>query len=314
MNPTLIIVAIIVLLGVIGAIALVRFGMRPNQGSDIQSRLEEYASRTNAPLTLEEIELSQPFSQRIIRPTLIALSRATSRLSPAKSRAAAEHQLDLAGRPNNWGATEFFGLRIFVALVLGAFIFLLGSLTAAYLNAVIFGAISALVGYMMPVLWLRSRIRQRQSEIIKSLPDALDLLTITVEAGMGFDGAIQKVAEKWDNHLSRGFAKVVQEMRLGVIRREALKNMERSMDVPDVTTFIAAIIQADQLGVSIAKILRIQSEQMRIKRRQRAEELANKAPIKMLFPMVFLIFPALFIILLGPAALIIMETPGLVGG
>jgi tight adherence protein C len=167
---------------------------------------------------------------------------------------------------------------------------------------------------MMPVLWLRSRIRQRQSEIIKSLPDALDLLTITVEAGMGFDGAIQKVAEKWDNHLSRGFAKVVQEMRLGVIRREALKNMERSMDVPDVTTFIAAIIQADQLGVSIAKILRIQSEQMRIKRRQRAEELANKAPIKMLFPMVFLIFPALFIILLGPAALIIMETPGLVGG
>jgi tight adherence protein C len=288
--------------------------MRPNQGSDIQSRLEEYASRTNAPLTLEEIELSQPFSQRIIRPTLIALSRATRRLSPAKSRAAAEHQLDLAGRPNNWGATEFFGLRIFVALVLGAFIFLLGSLTAAYLNAVIFGAISALVGYMMPVLWLRSRIRQRQSEIIKSLPDALDLLTITVEAGMGFDGAIQKVAEKWDNHLSRGFAKVVQEMRLGVIRREALKNMERSMDVPDVTTFIAAIIQADQLGVSIAKILRIQSEQMRIKRRQRAEELANKAPIKMLFPMVFLIFPALFIILLGPAALIIMETPGLVGG
>ena len=131
---------------------------------------------------------------------------------------------------------------------------------------------------------------------------------------MGFDGAMQKVAEKWDNQLSKGFSKVVQEMRLGVLRREALKNMEQSMGVPDVTTFVAAIIQAEQLGVSIAKILRVQSEQMRIKRRQRAEELANQAPIKMLFPMAFLIFPALFIILLGPAALIIMETPGLVGG
>lgn len=142
----------------------------------------------------------------------------------------------------------------------------------------------------------------------KALPDALDLLTIIVEAGMGFDGAMQKVAEKWDNEISKGFAKVVQEMRLGVSRREALRNMDLSMGVPDVTTFVAAIIQAEQLGVSIAKILRVQSEQMRIKRRQRAEAEANKAPIKMLFPMVFLIFPALFIILLGPAALVLMET------
>ena len=121
----------------------------------------------------------------------------------------------------------------------------------------------------------------------------------------------QKVAEKWENHLSKGFSKVVQEMRLGIARREALKNMDNSMEVADVTTFVAAIIQAETLGVSIAKILRVQSEQMRIRRRQRAEELANKAPIKMLFPMAFLIFPALFIILLGPAVLIIMETPGL---
>jgi tight adherence protein C len=116
------------------------------------------------------------------------------------------------------------------------------------------------------------------------------------------------VAEKWDNELSKSFSKVVQEMRLGVLRREALRNMSNNMDVPDITSFVAAIIQADQLGVSIAKILRIQSEQMRTKRRQRAEEQANKAPIKMLFPMVFLIFPALFVVLLGPAVLIIMET------
>jgi tight adherence protein C len=314
MTLTIIIVVSVVVIGLIGTIALVRFGLKAPTGSgDIQVRLEEYASRSAAPLTLEEIELSQPFSQRIIRPMLVTLSKSFSRLSPAKSKAAAELQLELAGRPNNWGATEFFGLRVFVALVLGVLIFLLVSISSAA-TAIIYGLLAALVGFFMPVLWLRSKIRQRQDEIVRTLPDALDLLTITVEAGMGFDGAIQKVSEKWDNHLSKGFSKVVQEMQLGIPRREALKNMEVSMEVPNMTTFVAAIIQAETLGVSIAKILRVQSEQMRIKRRQRAEELANKAPIKMLFPMAFLIFPALFIILLGPAALIIMETPGLVGG
>ncbi|MEW5960568.1 MAG: type II secretion system F family protein [Chloroflexota bacterium] len=315
MTTTLIILAAIVIVGLVGTVALVRVGLRaPTGTTDIQSRLEEYASRSGAPLTLEEIELSQPFSQRVIRPMLVGISKRLGRLSPAKSREALEQQLEMAGKPNNWGAAEFFGLRIFVAVVMGVLLFLFASFSAAFTTVILVAVIGALLGFFMPVLWLRSKIRQRQTEIIKSLPDALDLLTITVEAGMGFDGALQKVASKWDNHLSKGFSKVVQEMRLGIARREALKNMERSMGVPDVTTFVAAIIQAEQLGVSIAKILRVQSEQMRIKRRQRAEELANKAPIKMLFPMAFLIFPALFIILLGPAALIIMETPGLVGG
>jgi tight adherence protein C len=306
---TLIIIGVVIL-GIGGTVALVRFGLSATQGSssDIQNRLEEYASRTNSPLTLEEIELSQPFSQRVIRPMLITLSKGFSKLSPSKSRQEAEHQLQLAGKPYNWGPTEFFGLRVFVAIVMGALAFLLTSISQGFLIALGVSLVGALFGFVMPILWLRSKIRKRQSDIIKTLPDALDLLTIIVEAGMGFDGAMQKVAEKWDNEISRGFSKVVQEMRLGVIRREALRNMEASMGVPDVTTFVAAIIQAEQLGVSIAKILRVQSEQMRIKRRQRAEAAANKAPIKMLFPMVFLIFPALFIILLGPAALIIMET------
>jgi tight adherence protein C len=306
---TLIIIGVVIL-GIGGTVALVRFGLSATQGSssDIQNRLEEYASRTNSPLTLEEIELSQPFSQRVIRPMLITLSKGFSKLSPSKSRQEAEHQLQLAGKPYNWGPTEFFGLRVFVAIVMGALAFLLTSISQGFLIALGVSLVGALFGFVMPILWLRSKIRKRQSDIIKTLPDALDLLTIIVEAGMGFDGAMQKVAEKWDNEISKGFSKVVQEMRLGVIRREALRNMEASMGVPDVTTFVAAIIQAEQLGVSIAKILRVQSEQMRIKRRQRAEAAANKAPIKMLFPMVFLIFPALFIILLGPAALIIMET------
>jgi len=274
--------------------------------------LEEYASRSDAPLTLEEIELSQPFSQRVIRPMLVAVSKGFSKLSPSKSRQAAELQLQMAGKPYNWGPTEFFGLRIVVAAILGLLLFLVTSISQGFLIAAVVALIAALFGFVIPIFWLRSKIRRRQWEIIKTLPDALDLLTITVEAGMGFDGAMQKVADKWDNELSKGFAKVTQEMRLGVVRREALKNMDESMGVPDVKTFVAAIIQAETLGVSIAKILRVQSDQMRVKRRQRAEEMANKAPIKMLFPMVFLIFPALVVILLGPAVLVIMETPGFI--
>jgi tight adherence protein C len=140
------------------------------------------------------------------------------------------------------------------------------------------------------------------------LPDALDLLTISVEAGLGFDAAVAKVVEKWNNELSRAFGRANQEIRVGKLRRQALRDMAERAEVPDLSTFIAAIIQADQLGVSISKVLHIQSEQMRVKRRQRAEAEAAKAPIKMLFPLVFLIFPSLFIVLMGPAALIIMKT------
>jgi len=304
-----IIVGAAVVLGIIGTIFLVRYGMNAStSSSDLQVRLEEYAGRSTAPLTLEEIELSQPFSQRVVRPMLIKLAQAFSRLSPSRTKADMELKLELAGKPNNWGSAEFFGIRIFVAIVLGVLIFLVVMISRGFTMAIISAVGAALLGFFLPILWLRSKTRRRQTEIIKSLPDALDLLTITVEAGMGFDGALQKVAEKWDNELAKGFSKVVQEMRLGIPRREALRNMDRTMGVPDVTTFVAAIIQAETLGVSIAKILRIQSEQMRVRRRQRAEEQANKAPIKMLFPMVFLIFPALFIILLGPAVLILMET------
>jgi tight adherence protein C len=308
-------ILIIIVVGLVLTGALVILGLRASSsaaaggGGDIQVRLEEFAGRTT-PLTLEEIELSQPFSQRVIRPNLIRLGNALGRLSPSKSRAAAELQLERAGRPYGWGATEFFGMRVFVAVVFAVLAFLITAISpsAGTLGKIIAPVLGGLIGFLLPILWLRSKINRRKKEIIKGLPDAMDLLTIAVEAGMGFEGALQKVAEKWENELSRAFGKVIQEMRLGVIRREALRNMSNSMDVPDVTSFVAAIIQADQLGVSIAKILRIQSEQMRVKRRQRAEEQANKAPIKMLFPMVFLIFPALFVVLLGPAVIILMET------
>ncbi len=309
---TIIIISSVAIIIVVSVVAFIGFrrSTASGGGGDVQLRLEEYGGRAEVetPLTLEELELSRPFSERVIKPILVGLAKGFSKLSPSKSREAAELQLEMAGKPNNWGPTEFFGIRIFVALVLGVLFFLITLLTSQFTYALLVAPLGFLMGFVMPILWLRSKIRNRQTEIVKSLPDALDLLTIAVEAGMGFDGAMQKLADKWDNQLSKGFAKVVQEMRLGIPRRDALRNMDKTMGVPDVTTFVAAIIQAEMLGVSIAKILRVQSEQMRIKRRQRAQEMANKAPIKMLFPMVFLIFPALFIVLLGPAVLILMET------
>jgi tight adherence protein C len=282
-------------------------------GDQVAMRLEEFASRAT-PLTLEEIELSQPFSERILRPILRGLARFVTRFTPAHTIAATAHNLELAGRPYNWGVTEFLGMRTGAALLLAVFFFLLLSVAGQpmlYRLGSIF--LGALLGYLLPGMWLSGKIRRRQQEIIKAMPDALDLLTICVEAGLGFDAAMAKVAEKWDNELSRAFGRVIQEIRLGKPRREALREMDRTTGVPDITSFVAAIIQADQLGVSMAKVMRIQSEQMRIRRRQRAEEKAHQAPVKMLFPLVFLIFPAIYVVLLGPATLVVKES-GLLGG
>ena len=145
------------------------------------------------------------------------------------------------------------------------------------------------------------------------MPDALDLLTICVEAGLGFDAAMAKVVEKWNNQLSMALNRVLQEIQLGKLRREALKSMSENIGISEMTSFVAAVIQSEQLGVSMAKVLRIQADQMRVRRRQLAEEAAHQAPIKMLLPMAFIIFPSLLIILLAPAAFQIMKS-GMFGG
>jgi len=278
-------------------------------GDSLQSRLAEYSMR-ETPATLEEIELSMPFRERVLAPMLRRAAGFATRFTPAKTLESTRHKLDLAGNPNNWSPNEFFGIRVIACIALGALIFFVLTLAKVefFPNRVLFTLLFAVLGFMLPALWLGNKISQRKNSVIKSLPDALDLLTICVEAGLGFDQAMQKVAEKWEDELSRSFARVLHEIRLGKIRREALRDMSERLDVSDVTSFIAAVIQAEQLGVSIAKVLRIQSDQMRVRRRQRAEEKAHQAPVKMLFPMVFLIFPAIWVVLLGPAILQVMAT------
>src|SRR5438876_651567 len=170
--------------------------------------------------------------------------------------------------------------------------------------------VGVVLGFLGPVFWLGRKIKKRQKSVLKILPDAIDLMTISVEAGLAFDGAMQRVADKWDNELAWEFSRAISEMRVGKSKRDALREIVARTAVPDLSTFVASIIQADQLGVSISKVLRVQSEQMRIRRRQRAEEQAHKAPILMMIPMVFLIFPATYIVILGPSVPKIMSAFG----
>jgi tight adherence protein C len=259
------------------------------------------------------LELEMSFRDRVLVPMFRTLANLATRFTPENQIEATRHNLELAGKSQTTDPRTFFGTRIMLTVVLGvAGFFLFFVITKQKpLNAVGLTALMAFLGFYLPTSQLKSQITKRQNGIIKALPDALDLLTICVEAGLGFDQAMGKVYEKWDNDLAIAFGRVIQEIALGKMRREALRDMAKSMGVPDVTAFTAAIIQADQLGVSMAKILRIQSDQMRIKRRQRAEEKAHQAPVKMMIPMVFLIFPTIWIVLLGPSIIILMTTPAL---
>jgi tight adherence protein C len=296
---------------VLGAVAIIIVGLRAPEAADpVQTRLAEYSTREKQ-VTLEEVELSLPFRERIIYPFMRSIGALATRFTPQASVENTQHLLDLAGNPGNIGPTEFWAIRLVITAVTGVsifVIFLVAPTRQPLAKILLFTAGALALGYFLPALWLRARISRRKNEIFKALPDALDLLTICVEAGLGFDAAMSKVNEKWDNDLALAFGRVIQEIRLGKLRRDALRDMAYRMELPEVTTFVAAIIQAEQLGVSIAKVLRVQADQMRIKRRQRAEELAHQAPIKMLFPMAFLIFPTIYIVLLGPASLILLKS------
>jgi tight adherence protein C len=218
----------------------------------------------------------------------------------------------MAGAPRWLEPTVFLSSRLIFGLGLGALMFTVFSLSPtsspfALTSLLIIGG-SVFIGFFLPNMLVDRRIRQRQGVVMNAMPDALDLLTICVEAGLGFDAAMKKVVEKWDNDLSTAFARVLQEIQLGKLRREALRDMSDRLGIAEMDSFVAAVVQSEQLGVSMSRVLRVQSDAMRIKRRQRAEENAQRAPVKMLLPMVFLIFPTIVIILLGPAVLQIVRS------
>lgn len=302
------IIFIFLLLVVVIAVIIVARRRANAQGEDedpLQSRLAEFIQRGDDVQSLEQIEMSQPFTERVLIPLVRRLGEFSARFTPQKLIQDTARQLELAGHPWPIDAPTFLAIRFILAVVMGALAIGLVATSPAsnptdnflYIGGAIFG------GFFIPHLMLTSRITRRQSDIRKAMPDALDLLTICVEAGLGFDAAMSRVSDKWENELSLAFARTIREVQLGKTRREALRDMSDRLGIPEMSSFVAAIIQSEMLGVSMARVLRIQSDQMRVKRRQRAEEAAHKAPVKMIIPMALLIFPSIMIIILTPAAM-----------
>ena len=302
------IIIIVVIVGVItGASVLVMAGIRKSKSQiddPLAERLAEYSQRGET-VTLEEIELSQPFSERVMLPIMRRLGEVSSRFTPQHVVEQTRIRLEMAGNPGRMDASTFMVLHFVAAGLFGGLIFLISLFSHTFTLPIklLIVLVFTVLGYFFPDLWIRSKVNSRQKGVRKAMPDALDLLTICVEAGLGFDAAMSKVNEKWDNELSMAFGRVIREIQLGKLRRDALRDMSERLGLPEMTSFVAAVIQSEMLGVSMAKVLRIQSDQMRIKRRQHAEEEAHKAPIKMIFPMGLFIFPALMIVLLTPAGL-----------
>jgi tight adherence protein C len=306
-------VIVILLIILIGGGALVYIGIRAPQNSEdnlIQERLEEFLQKGEQ-VDLEKLEMSRPFTERVLYPIARKLGQAAAKFTPQNALNSIATQLERAGNPGRLDPTLFLALQFIALVFFGGvvlLVFSVGQTKMPFGRVLLFSLLFGALGFFFPRLWLTSKITRRQKSIRRALPDALDLLTICVEAGLGFDAAMQKVSDKWETELSLAFARVIKEVQLGKLRRDALRDMSDKIGIPELTSFVAAVIQSEQLGVSLAKVLRIQSDQMRIKRRQHAEEEAHKAPVKMLIPMVLLIFPSLIIVLLTPAGLRLMNS------
>jgi tight adherence protein C len=302
------ITGIILAMAVAFGVFLIFQGLSSPQVDLLETRLAQFSDRE---LTLDEMEMSTPLVDRVLRPLVDRIGKVIAKRTPANQQQALQDKINLAGRPFNLSVGSFLSLQLIALVVftlVGYLLALLLALTGTLLLLAPVGG--GVFGYIFPSIWLDRKVKARQKDILLALPNALDLLTISVEAGLGFDAALARVVEKYNNALSLEFSQVLNEIRLGRPRLEALEDVGKRNKVDELNTFIQAVIQSEQLGVGIANVLRIQSEEMRRRRRQRAEEQGQKAPLKMLFPMVGCIFPTLFIVLLGPALLSVVHQFG----
>jgi tight adherence protein C len=255
-----------------------------------------------------ESETDRPFTERVLAPLsgrLVSLGR---RLTRADTAERLRHRLDIAGNPPGWDVSRIIGAKALAMVLLGGFgaVYVLGHGTAFPKSALVVAAAGGL-GFVLPNILLVNAGQKREALMQRALPDALDLLTVSVEAGLGFDAAVMKVAKNTHGPLAEEFARLLQEMRLGVGRGEALRGLAERSTLKDLKSFSLAIVQADQLGVPIGRVLRVQSSEMRLKRRQRAEEQAQKVPVKIMIPLVLFIMPCLLIVVGGPAAVQMMD-------
>jgi tight adherence protein C len=256
-----------------------------------------------------ENELNQPLFIRVLRPMFESISKTVLRITPKEIVASMEKKVMLAGKSNNLSVKKLVNIQVIAVVGLPLLTLFLAPKLGAQTKVIIyFIFIEVALGLILPNFVLSKKITARQKRILNNLPDTIDLLTVSVEAGLGFDGALAKVIDKMPGPLADEFENVLQEIKVGKQKRDALRDMSDRIGVQDLSTFVSSIIQADQFGVSIGNVLRIQSDQMRQKRRQRAQEKAMKAPVKMVIPMVLFIFPTLFSVLLGPVVIQIMNT------
>jgi tight adherence protein C len=307
------------LIGIVIAIAglvIFIFGIRTASVGEMNERLQRYAVdhvRTEA-LTPIEIdyrreELSAPVTSRIIAPLFRSLGGLLGRLIPISSSSDLEKQMTIAGNPLGMGAREFYGIRILFA-VLGFFLgYQLYTRNSDLIGLLLAGFV-VIIMFSLPRFWLRSVVRKKKNIVRRNLPDALDMLSVCADAGLGFDQSLQRVSEYWNNPLGYELGRVVNEMNMGLSRAQAMRSLSDRYDVSELTSFVAVILQSDQLGMSIADTLHAQADQMRIERRFWAQEQARKIPLKMLIPLMLLILPAMFAVVLGPAIPNMMDVFG----
>ncbi|GHH96697.1 type II secretion system F family protein [Neobacillus kokaensis] len=281
--------------------------------SQIESRVEKFLLdnqvKTNAPvLSAEEEKKRVPFKQRVLLPLWLDAKKNLSKRMPGKKAEKLEKQLSQAGNPFNMRAADYRLLQLafdfgmpFIAVCYGLLLGFRGG------TLIIVASIGIGIGILLPKRYMKIKIAKRQSQAVKELPDFVDLLLVSLEAGLGFDSALSKVIGKQEGVLAREFRRCLEEMRLGLTRKEALSGVRDRLEAEEITVFINSILRGEKLGTGMVKVLRILAVDVRERRREKAEETAQKAPIKMLFPLVFFIFPSLFIVILGPAVIQIFQ-------
>ena len=301
---------LIVLIGalIFGAVGLLVLGLGQRSPTAIETRIQDFRNR--AVMTEEETDLSTPFADRVVRPGIEAIARGASSVLPASVLANLDKQLTMAGNPMTLNAfvTMWVGCIVLMTGLVLSSVVVVGGAVGIQQAVVVLGF--GCMGFMLPRMWLSGKVKARQKLVIRSMPDALDLVTTCVEAGLGLDAALARVAEKSTGPLPDELSRMLREVAMGKLRRDALRELGERCGVEELTSFVNSVIQAEQLGVGIAQVLRVQSDQLRVRRRQRAERSAHEAPVKMVFPLVLFIFPAFMVVILGPA--IIRISDGLV--
>jgi tight adherence protein C len=305
-------ITISIALGLAGITVLV-LSVRWLRSGSVDKRLVQYvetplqiASTQGNVARVQPRVITGSFFSRTVTPAIKWVGGVFGRITPSGAIDNISKKLLIAGNPMGLGAREYYGISL-ASTLLGVYLAFVIIRRGTSLINVLLSILILIFFYYAPKAWLQNRVTSRQNKVRKGLPDALDMLSVCATAGLGFDQSLQRVSEYWDTPIGREFGRVISEMEMGLTRRDALRNLSDRLEIREIASFVALILQTEQLGMSISDTLHAQAEQMRIERRFRAQEQAQKAPIKMLIPMAFLIFPALLAVILGPAIPAIME-------